>query len=376
MAAVSEFYRDKAVLITGATGFMGKVLVEKLLRSCPQVATLYVLLRPKGQHSVAERRQQLLSAQIFDGLRRSSPSQLEKLVAVPGDIMQPGLGLNSVDRARLEQEVSIVFHSAATVKFDEALKVSVYMNVKGTQSLLHLAKKMPKLEAFIHVSTAYANCDREVIDEMVYPSPADPRKVMDTVEWLDEDVIADMTPRLLGNRPNTYTFTKALAESLIVSEKGNLPVTIVRPSIVTCAWKEPLPGWIDNFNGPTGLIAGSGKGLMRTLLCDEDLVADIVPVDVPINLMITAAWHTAVHRPQEMLVYNCASGSIRPIYWRQVLKYGHNELRRSPLSDVFWYPGGSFTKSPMLHNFWVAVCHFLPAYAIDAVIMLMGKKPM
>ena len=65
---------------------------------------------------------------------------------------------------------------------------------------------------------------------------------------------------------------------------------------MTCAWKEPLPGWIDNFNGPTGLIAGSGKGLMRTLLCDENLVADIVPVDVPINLMITAAWHTAVHR--------------------------------------------------------------------------------
>ena len=65
---------------------------------------------------------------------------------------------------------------------------------------------------------------------------------------------------------------------------------------VTCAWREPLPGWIDNFNGPTGLIAGCGKGLMRTMLCDGKLVADIVPVDVPINLMITAAWHTAVHR--------------------------------------------------------------------------------
>ena len=47
-----------------------------------------------------------LLLQIFDGLRRSAPSQLEKLVAVPGDIMQPGLGLNSADRARLEQEVS------------------------------------------------------------------------------------------------------------------------------------------------------------------------------------------------------------------------------------------------------------------------------
>ena len=65
---------------------------------------------------------------------------------------------------------------------------------------------------------------------------------------------------------------------------------------VTGAWREPLPGWIDNFNGPTGLITGFGKGLMRTMLCDENLVADFVPVDVPINMMITAAWHTAVHR--------------------------------------------------------------------------------
>ena len=64
MATVAEFYRDRKVLITGATGFMGKVLVEKLLRSCPEVATLYVLLRPKGQHSVAERREQLLNAQV------------------------------------------------------------------------------------------------------------------------------------------------------------------------------------------------------------------------------------------------------------------------------------------------------------------------
>ncbi|XP_037071461.1 putative fatty acyl-CoA reductase CG5065 [Pollicipes pollicipes] len=375
MAAVADFYRGKAVLITGATGFMGKVLVEKLLRSCPDVKTLYVLLRPKGQSDVTERRETLLKAQIFDGLRRAAPSQLEKLVAVPGDIMQPGLGLSSTDKARLQEEVSIVFHSAATVKFDEALKVSVNMNVKGTQSLLNLAKNMKRLEAFIHVSTAYCNCDREVVEEMVYPSPADPKKVMDTVEWLEEDIIADITPKLLGDRPNTYTFTKALAESLIVNEKGDLPVAIVRPSIVTCAWKEPIPGWIDNFNGPTGMIASAGKGLMRTLLCSEEMVADVVPVDVPINLMITVAWHTAVHRPREMMVYNCSSGTIRPIYWHQVLNWGIQELRRTPMRNVIWYPGATFTNSPLLNNFWVGICHFLPAYIVDAVVMLLGKRP-
>ena len=77
-----------------------------------------------------------------------------------------------------------------------------------------------------------------------------------------------------------------------------------------------------------------------------------------------------------MLVYNCASGSIRPITWNQVLNYGLAELRRSPLSGIFWYPGGTFTKSPLLNNLWLALCHFLPAYAVDAVMMLMGKKPL
>lgn len=71
---------------------------------------------------------------------------------------------------------------------------------------------------------------------------------------MDDEFLESITPQLLGNRPNTYTFTKALAENLLVDEAGGLPVAIVRPSIVTAAWKEPFPGWIDNVNGPTGLL--------------------------------------------------------------------------------------------------------------------------
>jgi len=49
-----------------------------------------------------------------------------------------------------------------------------------------------------------------------------------------------------------YSFTKAVAEHLLRDERGHLPLVIVRPSIVTPAWKEPLPGWTDNINGPSG----------------------------------------------------------------------------------------------------------------------------
>jgi fatty acyl-CoA reductase len=65
---------------------------------------------------------------------------------------------------------------------------------------------------------------------------------------------------------------------------------------VTAAWKEPIPGWVDNLNGPTGLIAGAGKGVLRTILCYRDLVADLIPVDTAINLLISVAWHTATAR--------------------------------------------------------------------------------
>lgn len=57
---------------------------------------------------------------------------------------------------------------------------------------------------------------------------------------------------LLGHFPNTYTFTKKMAEKMLEMEAGDLPLVIVRPSIVTAAVKEPFPGWIDNYNGPTG----------------------------------------------------------------------------------------------------------------------------
>lgn len=80
---------------------------------------------------------------------------------------------------------------------------------------------------------------------------------------LDDDTLDLITPKLLGGKPNTYTYTKQLAEQLLVTEGEGLPLAIVRPSIVGASWKEPFPGWIDNYNGPTGLyIAVSYSSLL------------------------------------------------------------------------------------------------------------------
>ena len=107
----------------------------------------------------------------------------------------PNLGISPVDVKTLCESVSVVFHSAATVKFDEALKSAVDMNLKGTMRLIELCRKMERLEALVHVSTAYANCDRKEVAETIYPPPADPHKMMDCVDWMGEELLESITPK-------------------------------------------------------------------------------------------------------------------------------------------------------------------------------------
>ncbi|CAN8003429.1 unnamed protein product, partial [Ixodes pacificus] len=268
---IPDFYREKDIFVTGATGFMGKVLLEKLLRSCNGLRRIFVLMRAKGGASSQARLDELLDTEIFDALRASDPYFAQgKVIAVEGDLTLPELGLSTEHKRALWENVDIVFHSAAIVKFDEPLKSSIDMNVLGTRRLLQLCQGM----AFVHVSTAYCNCDKEDVAEIIYPPPFDPQSVIDALRqagqtWMDDALVEAITPKLLGSRPNMYTFTKALAESLVAEERGTLPVAIVRPSIVTAAWRDPLPprppppppsstamsnGWIDNINGPTGLL--------------------------------------------------------------------------------------------------------------------------
>lgn len=91
----------------------------------------------------------------------------------------------------------------------------------------------------------------------------EPEQVIALTQWLDDKTVENLTPNLIAGRPNTYTFTKALAERMLQRERGSLPVAIVRPSIVLSSYREPVAGWVDNCNGPTGIIAAAGKGFFR-----------------------------------------------------------------------------------------------------------------
>ena len=117
--SVQKFFHDKVLFVTGATGFLGKFVIEKLLTSC-NVRRIYILLREKKGKTVAERCADFRNDQLFKF--RTDPVKLALVQPIAGDVSQHGLGISSEDRNKLTSEVDVVIHSAATVKFDEAFE--------------------------------------------------------------------------------------------------------------------------------------------------------------------------------------------------------------------------------------------------------------
>uniref|UniRef100_A0A670XX40 Fatty acyl-CoA reductase n=1 Tax=Pseudonaja textilis TaxID=8673 RepID=A0A670XX40_PSETE len=366
---------DKKILVTGATGFMGKVLVEKLLRSCHDVKSIYICVRPKGEHSIQTRVQNLLKCKVFDRVREEWPNFHEKIKPISAEFTKPNLAISSEDMEELLSEVNVIFHCAATVRFDEPLnRDALLLNVMGTQQLLGLARQMKNLEALIHVSTAYSNCNRKNIEEVFYPVPVEPKKLLDLVGWMDGSLIEAITPNLIGDWPNTYTFSKALTEYLIQQEKGDLNVAIVRPSIVGASWQEPFPGWVDNFNNINGFLVAA-KGVIRTVKCYPTNVADFIPVDLAVNLTITIGWYTAVHRPKSPMIYNCTSGGLNCLYWGDLETHVRSSFTQNPLEKPFRIPEVTLTSSHLVHQYRMFVYHTTPAFLYDLYLRLIGKKP-
>ena len=121
--------------------------------------------------------------------------------------------------------------------------------------MIQLARKIgPRLASFVHVSTAYSHCYKPHIGEEFYDNDCSSDDMLEIAKRIKPSVLdtPEFTKMLIGKHPNTYTFTKALAEQAIKENAIDLPLSIFRPSIVVAAWKEPVPGWIDNLNGPTG----------------------------------------------------------------------------------------------------------------------------
>ncbi|XP_059061571.1 putative fatty acyl-CoA reductase CG5065 [Achroia grisella] len=372
--SVKEYYADKTIFITGATGFMGKVLVEKLLRTCPDIKRIYLLMRPKKGQNIKERLETFINCLIFDHIKNDYPKRLEKLQVIPGDILDKDLSISDDDRDLLQRECQILFHCAACVRFDMFIRDAINMNTLGTKKVLDLAEGMKELEVFVHVSTAYCRCEVEVLEEKVYPAKHKPQDVMECISWMDDQLLQHMQPKMIEPQPNTYAYTKSLTEDLVSQYAGKFPIIIARPSIVTAAMQEPMPGWVDNLNGPTGLLVGAGKGAIRTMHCNGTYAADVVPVDIVVNACILLAYTTAIEKPKEIAVCNITESRKNPITWEQALDLGRIHVQEFPFSVCLWYPGGSPKTSKIQHQIAAFFTHLLPAYLVDLLMILMGKK--
>jgi alcohol-forming fatty acyl-CoA reductase len=170
------------------------------------------------------------------------------------------------------------------------LKDAIAINILGTKKIIDIALLMENLKAFVHVSTIFSNCNREEIDEKIYGSVLSYHQLIQIGKVYEnlkdskqvDDIIYD-------NLPNTYTLTKHHAEKLVYHQSFFLPSGIFRPPIVISSYKD-FPGYTDNLNGPSGIIAWTARGIIHCIPGDPEVSANLVPVDFCINALIIAAW--------------------------------------------------------------------------------------
>ncbi|XP_055388049.1 putative fatty acyl-CoA reductase CG8303 isoform X2 [Condylostylus longicornis] len=337
--SVSQFFAKKNMFITGGTGFLGTVLIEALLSAHEDVGIIYVLVRGKRGFDPQERINRMLSKPIFDHHNKKT---LAKVVPIVGELSEPNFGFKDELLTELLSKVNIIFHSAATIRFSSPLRTSIKTNLTGTLRTIEFAKRLKTLSAYIYLSTAFCNSNtRGLKDECVYKSFWDPYEMIkmgeDDKVW--ENFSSEKLRGILRDHPNTYTFTKNLAENLMISEMPGLPAAIVRPSIVYGTWKHPIRGWVGNANsGHLGFLAGFVKGVFRTMSGIPSAPVDIIPCDYVINSVMTMAWYVGTRKLKKPEVVHCTSGEVNPLNLQQFAEILNESVERHPTDYFVWKP--------------------------------------
>ena len=142
---------------------------------------------------------------------------------------------------------------------------------------------------------------------------------------------------------------------------------------------EPMPGWLDNFNGPVGLMILGGKGILRVSGGKPDTVCDYIPVDISTKATLTAAWkrgRVTVTEDPDVHVYNASFYEIRRVCQQQMIEMGFAVTETAPFEGIIWYPRTTLTGNPFYYNLLTFFLHLLPALFIDGLLKLRGREPM
>ena len=376
--------------VTGATGFLGTALVERLLRSVPECEVV-VLVRAGKRTPASERvRREILRNDCFDVLRREWGDRFDTEVArrlqvVAGDVAVDGLGLDEAGRAAI-RSCDVVVHSAASVSFDSPLDAAVEVNLLGPSRVAAVLAGAAGDDTRTHlvaVSTAYVAGTRrgESPEALLADTPfaidvdwqaevdasRHARSDADTasrqperlaafakdargelgaaggpllaerlerlrLDWVRERMVQAGKSRAhsLG-WPDAYAYTKALGERALLANRGDLPLTIVRPSIIESALAEPKPGWIRGFRMAEPVIISYGRGLLKEFPGIPEGVVDVIPVDLVVAAIIAVAARGPL--PAGPDVVQVASGARNPLRYRRLVRLVQTWFEEHPLYD-------------------------------------------
>jgi thioester reductase-like protein len=237
----------RAVLITGATGFVGMELLARYLERGER--RVVVPVRAADDRAAAERVERVLRG-LFGAAAEGYSERVEPVAA---DLTAPDLGL---PRRRLEEigeRVGQIVHSAASVSFTLPLDEARAINVEGTRRMLELAelaRERGGLERYSHVSTAYVSGTH-------------------TGRFGEDELDVGQQFR------NTYEQTKFEAEHVVRSHRG-LPTTIMRPSIVV---GDRRSGWTAAFNVLYWPLRAFARGLYQAVPAIPSAPVDVVSID-------------------------------------------------------------------------------------------------
>jgi alcohol-forming fatty acyl-CoA reductase len=384
---IAEALKGKTILVTGSTGFLGKSIVEKCLRSIPDIGRINLAIRSSARRPASERlEREVLSSSAFKRLREERGEAdfaklvAEKLAVVEIDLGRDGLGLNDAGREQL-RTCEIVIHSAAAVEFDNPADLSAQTNLLGAARMVEALKASGARPHLVHISTAYVGGmlrglvreeapldpglnwrhEAEVLSKLRGPveeesrrpeilnrlgrearsrmGPAGTPAVARATERLRDRWVKDRLierGRVHANAmgfADIYSFTKAMAEHAIVELHGDIPLSIVRPSIIESALEEPFPGWLEGFRMAEPLILAFGRGILRDFSGLPDSVLDIIPADFVVNTVLAVAANPPADSTPR--VYHAASGSRNPLRFRGMADSAARYFSKHPLRDRF-----------------------------------------
>ena len=385
----------KRIGVTGATGFLGTALVERLLRAVPGCEVVVVVRAGKRTPAAERVRREILRNDCFDRLHRELGDRFDEEMArrlhtVSGDVAVDGLGLDDDDRALL-QSCDTVIHSAASVSFDSPLDMAVEVNLLGPTRVARVLAARPEgtpAPYLIAVSTAYVAGSRrgDAPERMLADTPfaievdwkaevaaarqarsdadaesrrpeqlaafakqaraelgaAGPPLLADKleklrVEWVRERMVRAGKARAhsLG-WPDAYAYTKALGERALLANRGEVDVSIVRPSIIESAFAEPRPGWIRGFRMAEPVIISYGRGLLKEFPGLPEGVVDVIPVDMVVAALIAVAARGP--HPDGPDVFQVASGARNPLRYRRLVRLVQAWFEEHPLYDTDGQP--------------------------------------